>query len=67
MTEQRLVNIELKVLAQEDLMLELSHTVYLQQKEIAELRAACTVLAQRLSAGDSGGGQAYGDEKPPHY
>lgn len=67
MTEQRLVNIELKMLAQEDLMLELSHMVYLQQKEIAELRAACAVLAQRLSADDAGGGQAYGDEKPPHY
>lgn len=67
MTEHRLVTIELKMLAQEDLTLELSSTVYRQQKQIDELRAALTLLAQRLGGGDEGGADAYDQEKPPHY
>lgn len=67
MTDQRLMNIELKMLAQEDLTLELSNTIYQQQKQIDELRAVCTLLAQRLGAGDAGGADAYEQEKPPHY
>lgn len=67
MTEQRLMDIELKVLAQEDMTQALSDTIYKQQKEIDELRALCTSLAKRLGADDSTGADAYTHERPPHY
>lgn len=67
MTEKRLVDIELKVLAQEDLTQELSDIIYRQQKQIDELRVMCESLAKRLGAGDVGGADAYTQERPPHY
>lgn len=67
MTERRLVDIEMKLLAQEDLTQDLNAAVYRQQKEIDELRLLCTSLAKRLGAGDSSGADAYTHERPPHY
>lgn len=67
--EERLVRIELKLTAQEDLVQELNLLVYQQQKQIDELRAICTALAKRLgqAENDGGGSDPYAVERPPHY
>ncbi|MBB5214821.1 SlyX family protein [Parapusillimonas granuli] len=66
--EQRLVEIEIKLTAQEDLVQELNRQVYLQQRQIDELRALCTALVKRLEqARHEGGADPYTPEKPPHY
>lgn len=67
--EERLIDIELKLTAQEDLVLELDRQVYEQQKQIDELRALCTALVKRLgeAASEGGGADPYAVEKPPHY
>ena len=67
-TEERLVDIELKLVAAEDLLQSLNEQVYQQQKQIDELRTLCTVLVKRLEAATERGSQdAYAHEKPPHY
>lgn len=68
-TEHRLIDIEIKLTALEDLVQNLNDQVYQQQKQIDELRALCTALVKRLenSASDGGGADSYAHEKPPHY
>ena len=66
-TEKRLVDIELKLTAQEDLIQTLDQTVYRQQKQIDALQALCTELVKRLGALGSEGADGYPHEKPPHY
>lgn len=63
--EDRLIDIELKLTAQEDLTQSLSQQVYRQQKLIDELRALCGMLLRRLD--DVGGSDPHAQEKPPHY
>jgi SlyX protein len=63
--EERLIDIELKITAQEDLTQALSQQVYRQQKQIDELRALCGMLMRRLE--DTNGPDPYAQEKPPHY
>lgn len=68
MTEERLIEIEIKLSRQEDMVDALSQTVYLQQKKIDELESLCAALARRLKewqgmASDAGPI----NEKPPHY
>ncbi|MCC2595807.1 SlyX family protein [Pusillimonas sp. MFBS29] len=67
--EQRLVDIEIKLTAQEDMVQSLSDQLYQQQKQMDELRALCTALVKRLQEAGSDGGEAgaYAHEKPPHY
>ena len=66
--EQRFIDIEVKLTAQEDLTQQLSDIVYEQQKQIQELRALYKALVQRISEGDAGGGaDPYSIERPPHY
>jgi len=67
-TEDRLVEIEIKVSRQDDMLDTLSQTVYQQQKKIDELEALCSALARRIkdmASADTGRNLA--DEKPPHY
>lgn len=67
-TEERLVMLESKITAQEDLLDVLNQTVYRQQKKIDELENLCLTLARRLAelhARD--GGIMSANEKPPHY
>lgn len=68
-TEDRLINIEIKVTAQDDLTQELSRLVYEQQKQIDELRSLCMALVKRLGQAedDRPGADNYTHEKPPHY
>ena len=67
-TEERLVDIEIKIARQEDLVETLNQMVYQQQKKIDDLEALCSALARRVrdvSSVDSEANPA--NEKPPHY
>lgn len=67
-TDERLIDIEIKLARQDDLVETLNQTVYRQQKKIDELEALCTALARHvkdLREGASERGPAH--ERPPHY
>lgn len=67
-TEERLVEIEIKVSRQEDLVDTLNRMVYQQQKKIDELEALCSALARRVKELSSVENEnASANEKPPHY
>jgi SlyX protein len=67
-TEERLVDIEIKIARQEDLVDTLNQMVYQQQKKIDELEALCSALARRVKdMADVEEGQDPAGEKPPHY
>ncbi len=66
--EERLVDIELKVLALEDTVQSLSTQVFEQYKQIDELRALCRLLIRQQEIQDAAGAAlAPSDERPPHY
>lgn len=69
-SEERLVDMEIKIARQEDLLDALNSTVYRQQKKIDELETLCTAMAAHLkelraAAGESAGAPVH--EIPPHY
>jgi SlyX protein len=67
-TEERLVDIEIKIARQEDLVDTLNQMVYQQQKKIDELEALCSALARRVKdMADVEEAQDPAGEKPPHY
>ena len=65
-TEERFVDIEIKLAHQEDLVEELNQVVYQQGRKIDQLEAMLGKLADmvRTHAQD---GQGPVNEKPPHY
>jgi len=65
--EQRFIDIEIKLTAQEDLTQQLSELVYEQQKQIQELQALYKALVRRMNEGEAGGPDPYAQERPPHY
>jgi SlyX protein len=69
--EKRLMDVELKLTAQDDLLDTLNKTVYRQQKKIDELENLCVALAKRLKEmGELAAANAAGapiNERPPHY
>lgn len=68
MTEDRLMEIEIKISSQEDLLESLNQTVYQQQKKIDHLETMVTALAKHLKQlQDAGRELDPGHEKPPHY
>lgn len=68
MTEDRIVDIEIKLARQEDLVETLNLMVYQQQKKIDELESLCSALARRLKDMSSRDNEhAPVDERPPHY
>jgi SlyX protein len=65
-TEQRLVNVEIKLSYTEDLLDELNLTIYRQQQQIDVLIREVTALRKQLpEAGNAAGATV--DETPPHY
>jgi SlyX protein len=67
-TEERLIEIEIKVSRQEDLVDTLNKMVYQQQKKIDELEALCSALARRVKELSSVDNETTStNEKPPHY
>ena len=67
--EDRLIALETKITAQEDLLDVLNQTVYQQHKKIDELENLCITLARRLAETNynDGSGALLANEKPPHY
>lgn len=67
-TEDRLIDIEIKLARQEDLVETLNKTVYQQQKKIDELEALCTALARHVKdVRDAANERGPAHERPPHY
>jgi SlyX protein len=67
-TEDRLVDIEIKVARQEDMVDALNQMVYQQQKKIEELETLCTALARHIKDMRAAAAeQGPANEKPPHY
>ncbi|MDY7576956.1 SlyX family protein [Herbaspirillum sp. RTI4] len=68
-SEERLIDIEIKLARQEDLLDSLSQTIYQQQKKITELELLLQGMARRLRQGGDSDNEraAIEHEKPPHY
>jgi SlyX protein len=67
-TEDRLVELEIKVARQDDMVDALNKLVYQQQKKLDELEALCSALARRIKdMREAATEQSPADEKPPHY
>ena len=68
MTEQRLIEIEIKLSRQEDLVETLNDIVYRQQKKIDQLQELCAALVRQMQAVASTSTElAASNEPPPHY
>ena len=68
-TEEKIIDLEIRLSRQDDLLDTLNTQVYRQQKKIDELEAWCKLLATRLQeiAQQAGQRPAVIDERPPHY
>jgi SlyX protein len=67
-TEDRIVEIEIKVTRQDDMLDALNRMVYQQQKKIDELEALCAALARHIKEmREAATDQAPANERPPHY
>lgn len=67
-TDERLVELEIKITRQDDLLDSLNQTIYQQQRKIDELEALCAAVARHikdLREGAAAAGPA--NERPPHY
>ena len=68
MSEERLVDIEVKLAHQEQLLIDLNDVVTKQQDKIMKLEELCGSLVDRVrSMGEALPGDAAQDERPPHY
>ena len=67
MSEERLVDIEIKLAHQEQLLGDLDQIVTDQQAKIMQLEALCTKLIDRVRSFAESSVEAPQDEKPPHY
>jgi SlyX protein len=68
-TEERLIDLEIKIARQDDLVETLNTQVYRQQKKIDELETLCVALVNRMRDFSASASErnAITDEKPPHY
>jgi SlyX protein len=67
-TEDRFMEIEIKISRQEDMLDALNQVVYQQQKKIDNLEALCSTLAGHLkNTSDTGSTPNLDNERPPHY
>ncbi|HYD81993.1 MAG TPA: SlyX family protein [Paucimonas sp.] len=68
MSDERLIDLEIKIAHQDHLLDVLNKTVYEQQKKIDDLERLCTELARRLKDIASNANERMpANEKPPHY
>lgn len=64
-SEDRFIDIEIKLAHQEDLVESLNQRIYEQQKQIDKLEAMLQALAEHMRNRDAG--QQPLNERPPHY
>lgn len=67
MSEERLVDIEIKLAHQDQLLSDLDMVVTEQQAKIMQLEALCNKLIDRVRSFAESSFDAPQDEKPPHY
>ena len=68
MSEDRLVDIEVKLAHQEQLLTDLDEVVTQQQAKIMQLEELCGSLVDRVrSIGEAMPGDGTQDERQPHY
>ena len=68
MTEKRLIELETKLAYQEDLIQDLSKTIFEQQKRLDQLEQTYRyLLAQTQELSETTSTNITVDEKPPHY
>ena len=69
MSEDRIIELEIKTAYQEDLLQELNRIVSQQQQQIDRLEATCRLLNERIKSlsTEGSGGESAADEVPPHY
>jgi SlyX protein len=68
MSDERIIELEIKAAYQEDLLQELNKIVAGQQQQIDRLEATCQMLNERIkSLSVEGGAGENVDEVPPHY
>ena len=68
MSEDRLVDIEVKLAHHEQLLTDLDDVVTKQQAKIMQLEELCSSLVERVrSIGEETPGDGPQDEQPPHY
>ncbi|MDI3512822.1 MAG: SlyX family protein [Gammaproteobacteria bacterium] len=65
--EDRIVTLETKLMAAEDLLDELNRTVWRQQQELDVLREQLRQLAQQVKTIQPGNPLRPEDELPPHW
>lgn len=67
MSEQRLIELEIKAAYQEDLLQELNLIVAQQQEQIHKLEQTCQLLHERMSSLNLEKFEGAVDPPPPHY
>jgi SlyX protein len=66
--EERITELELRFMQQENTLQELSDTVYRQELIIARLEKELLIISQQIrSVVASAAGEIDPDERPPHY
>ncbi|MBU3599002.1 SlyX family protein [Polynucleobacter sp. 30F-ANTBAC] len=66
-SDERITNIEVKLSFTEDLVEELSQTVYKQQQKIDMLINEVRALKLQMASNSPADGNSPRDELPPHY
>ncbi|MRX09283.1 SlyX protein [Pseudoduganella sp. FT25W] len=67
-TEDRFIELEIKLAHQEHVVETLNQRVYEQQQQIDKLEQLCGLLVQRVRESAQGGsGGQLPHERPPHY
>ncbi|TFW25765.1 SlyX family protein [Duganella callida] len=67
-TEDRFMDIEIKVAYQEDLVEALNQRIHEQQQQIDKLEQLCLSLAQHVrNLSQNNSGNQLPHERPPHY
>lgn len=66
--EERVTELELRFMHQENIIQELNETVYRQELVIGRLERDLGLLSEQLRLSAAGSGrEPDGDERPPHY
>ncbi|AHI05810.1 SlyX protein [Bdellovibrio bacteriovorus W] len=68
-TDERLINLEIKITQQDHIIEELNEVIIEQQKRIEDLELKTTALIEKFKElmTDPGDGDILPHEKPPHY
>jgi SlyX protein len=67
MSEDRLVDIEVKLAHQDQLLIDLDRIVTDQQSKIMQLEELVASLIDRVRSMGEGAADSQQDERPPHY